>query len=181
MYQAPVFNLPEFAFFGRSNVGKSLLMNALVGRKNLVKVSGEPGKTKELNFFKLANHLILVDVPGYGYAKVNRNLQGHWNRVLLDYLTQRLTLKRVYLLIDIKVGLKSADLEVMTTLDQVGVSYALVCTKVDKHPAALVNKNLEAIRALAAKYVAAYPKVFLTSARKNIGILELQRNMVDLL
>jgi GTP-binding protein len=174
---------PEIAFAGRSNVGKSSLINALVGMKGLARTSNTPGRTQELNYFVpdgysgAANDLpplALVDMPGYGFAKAPKDEVDRWTRLVFDYLRGRVTLKRVYLLIDARHGVKTIDGEVMDLLDKAAVSYQLVLTKTDKikPPAVdrLVAETLEKIR----KRPAAYPEVIATSAEKGLGIDELR-------
>ena len=167
---------PEVAFAGRSNVGKSSLINALTGRTSLARVSVTPGRTRELNFFTLGKDavLYLVDMPGYGYARASKSEINGWTRLIRDYLKGRRELKRVFLLIDARHGIKPNDEETMTAMDEAAVSYQVVLTKADKPKAA----ELEAIKAKVAeklaKHPAAYPQVLTTSARLGSGIPELR-------
>jgi len=167
---------PEVAFAGRSNVGKSSLINALTGRTSLARVSVTPGRTRELNFFTLGKDeaLYLVDMPGYGYARAPKSEIKGWTRLIRDYLKGRRELKRVFLLIDARHGIKANDEETMTLLDEAAVSYQVVLTKADKPKAT----ELEAVQATVAeklaKHVAAYPVVLTTSARMGSGIPELR-------
>ena len=167
---------PEVAFAGRSNVGKSSLINALTGRTSLARVSVTPGRTRELNFFTLGKDavLYLVDMPGYGYARASKSEIKGWTRLIRDYLKGRRELKRVFLLIDARHGIKPNDEETMTAMDEAAVSYQVVLTKADKPKAA----ELEAIKAKVAeklaKHPAAYPQVLTTSARLGSGIPELR-------
>ena len=167
---------PEVAFAGRSNVGKSSLINALTGRTSLARVSVTPGRTRELNFFTLGKDavLYLVDMPGYGYARASKSEIKGWTRLIRDYLKGRRELKRVFLLIDARHGIKPNDEETMTAMDEAAVSYQVVLTKADKPKAA----ELEAIKAKVAeklaKHPAAYPQVLTTSARMGSGIPELR-------
>ncbi len=167
---------PEIAFAGRSNVGKSSLINALTGRGSLARVSVTPGRTRELNFFSLGKDglLYLVDMPGYGYAKAAKSQVKGWTRLIHDYLKGRRELKRVFLLIDARHGIKPNDKEMMTLLDEAAVSYQVVLTKADKPKAselaALQNKVVRDL----AKHPAAYPEILPTSARMGSGIGELR-------
>jgi GTP-binding protein len=167
---------PEVAFAGRSNVGKSSLINALTGRTSLARVSVTPGRTRELNFFTLGKDavLYLVDMPGYGYARASKSEIKGWTRLIRDYLKGRRELKRVFLLIDARHGIKPNDEETMTAMDEAAVSYQVVLTKADKPKAV----ELEAIKAKVAeklaKHPAAYPQVLTTSARMGSGIPELR-------
>ena len=170
----PAPDLPEVAFAGRSNVGKSSLINALVNRHGLARASNEPGRTREVNFFVLDEKVRLVDLPGYGFAKVSRDTAKDFQNLGRAYLRGRPNLKRVYLLIDARHGLKSVDTEALDALDVAAVSYQVVLTKADKlKPAevdALVAGTLKAI----AKRPAAFPEVLATSSEKGTGIPELR-------
>jgi GTP-binding protein len=163
---------PEIAFAGRSNVGKSSLINALTGRTGLARVSVTPGRTRELNFFTLGKDaaLYLVDMPGYGYAQAPKSQVKGWTRLIGDYLKGRRELKRVFLLIDARHGIKPNDKETMKLLDQTAVSYQMVLTKADKPKASeLVAVEAKVARELA-KHPAAYPEILTTSARMGSGI-----------
>jgi GTP-binding protein len=170
----PLEDRPEVAFAGRSNVGKSSLLNALLGRRDLARVSNTPGRTRELNFFAVGDALHVVDMPGYGYAEAPKSLVKGWTALIHDYLRGRQQLKRVMLLIDSRHGVKPADREIMTLLDTAAVSYQGVLTKADKPHA----RELEAIRDKTAaelqKHPAAHPDLLVTSAREGIGIDELR-------
>jgi GTP-binding protein len=173
---------PEIAFAGRSNVGKSSLINALTGRTNLARVSVTPGRTRELNFFTLGKDEVfyLVDMPGYGYAKASKAQVKGWTRLIRDYLRGRRELKRVFLLIDARHGLKDNDRETMTLMDEAAISYQAVLTKADKPKAAELAKIIETVAAELAKRPAAYPEVIVTSARTGAGILELRAAIASL-
>ena len=170
----PPPTLPEIAFAGRSNVGKSSLVNALTGRKTLARVSHTPGRTQQINFFDLAGRLMLVDLPGYGYAEVSKKQQKNWGVLIKDYLRGRPPLRCVYLLIDGRHGLKPLDREIMTLLDESAVAYRVVLTKADETKpddlAAVVARTGEALK----DHTAAFPLVFVTSSRKGAGIEELR-------
>jgi len=174
----PPPDMPEVAFAGRSNVGKSSLINGLVGRKGLARASTEPGRTREVNFFLLDGRLRLVDLPGYGFARVSRTTAKKFQNLGRDYLRGRPNLKRVYLLIDARHGLKEPDGEALDALDTAAVSYQIVLTKADKikpsEAAATVERTLKAI----AKRPAAFPRVLATSAEKGTGLPELRAEIV---
>lgn len=177
----PPQSLPEVGFVGRSNVGKSSLINALTGRKTLARVSQTPGRTRELNFFNLGKKLILVDLPGYGYAKASKELAGEWQRLIFAYLSGRAALKRVLLLIDARRGVMDNDLAVMELLDGAAVSYGLVLTKADE----LKPKEAEAALAEAAKeaarHTAALQEIHMTSAITGAGLDKLRQSIADLI
>lgn len=168
--QLPASSLPEVAFVGRSNVGKSSLVNALTGRTTLAKTSNTPGRTQQLNFFNLAQRLMLVDLPGYGYAKVPKSHVEKWTRLLKTYLRGRPQLRRVCLLVDSRHGIKDSDIDMMKLLDETAVSYQIVLTKADKigkkEQETVLQTTQDAIR----KHPAAYPHVLLTSSEKKQGI-----------
>jgi GTP-binding protein len=170
MNQLPEGDLPEVAFAGRSNVGKSSLVNALTARKTLARASNEPGRTRQLNFFRLGDALRLVDLPGYGYAKAPKVEIAKWTALTRDYLRGRAPLKRVVLLIDSRHGVKPHDVDVMDALDSSAVTYQLVLTKGDK----LKPTELEACAAATAasihKRPAAHPEVIATSSETGLGI-----------
>ncbi|MFZ2030908.1 MAG: ribosome biogenesis GTP-binding protein YihA/YsxC [Vitreimonas sp.] len=166
----PDSSLPEVAFAGRSNVGKSSLINAITGRNKLARASTEPGRTRELNFFRMGDQLRLVDMPGYGYAKAGKADIERWTGLVRDYLRGRAPLKRVILLIDARHGLKPHDKDVMDALDKAAVTYEIVLTKADKLKPTEVAEITAATRAAIAKRTAAYPEVRTTSAETGLGI-----------
>lgn len=176
----PDGDLPEVAFAGRSNVGKSSLVNALAGRKALARASAEPGRTRELNFFRMGDRLRLVDLPGYGYAKAPKADIGRWTALTRDYLRGRPSLKRVILLIDARHGLKPHDRDVMDVLDQSAVSYQLVLTKADKLKPTEAEAVAAAVRAAVAKRPAAHPEVIVTSSHTGDGIERLRAEIAAL-
>jgi GTP-binding protein len=173
--QLPPANLPEVAFAGRSNVGKSSLINALTGRHGLARASTEPGRTREVNLFLLDGRVRLVDLPGYGFAKASRSVAARFQNLGRAYLRGRPNLKRVYLLIDARHGLKAVDGEALDALDLAAVSYQIVLTKADKlrARAELEVRVAETLKAVA-KRPAAFPRVLATSAEKGAGIPELR-------
>lgn len=170
----PPGRLPEVAFAGRSNVGKSSLINALTGRKTLARTSHTPGRTRQLNFFDLGGRLMLVDMPGYGYAQAPKAQVDAWTKLVFDYLKGRVTLKRVYLLIDARHGIKKNDEEVMDLLDRAAVSYQIVLTKADKIKAAGVPRLIEETAQKVKRRPAAYPAIIATSSEKGLGLDELR-------
>ncbi|AFX99284.1 GTP-binding conserved hypothetical domain protein [Candidatus Endolissoclinum faulkneri L2] len=172
--QLPMEKLPEVAFMGRSNVGKSSLVNALTGRKTMARQSNTPGRTQEIIFFNLSEKIILVDLPGYGYAKASKVKQAIWIKNIFNYLRYRTTLRRVSLLIDSRRGLKDIDDVIMNILDKIAISYQVVLTKVDKVKQIELAIMIEKIITKILYRPAAYPIVGATSVVSGIGILELQ-------
>jgi GTP-binding protein len=174
---------PEIAFAGRSNVGKSSLLNALVGQKALARVSVTPGRTRELNFFTLGKDakLYLVDMPGYGYARASKAEVKGWTRLIAEYLRGRRELKRVFLLIDARHGIKPNDRETMKLLDEAAVSYQAVLTKADKPKASDLQAVAATVSEELAKHAAAYPQLIITSARTGGGISELRAAVASFL
>ena len=171
---------PEVAFAGRSNVGKSSLLNALTGRHSLARVSGEPGRTRQLNFFDLSGRLILVDMPGYGYAHAAKDVKRDWQGLMFDYLRGRPTLRRVLLLLDARVEVKDSDTAVMGLLDRAAVTFQLVLTKTDAVKPPALARKLDEAKALARQHPAAYPDVLVTSSDTGIGIPELRAAIAEL-
>lgn len=175
--QLPPAEGPEIAVAGRSNVGKSSLLNALTGRNALARASSEPGRTKQLNFFDLGGRLTLVDMPGYGYARAAKSVKEDWQGMMFAYLRGRPTLRRVLLLLDARIELKASDTEVMTLLDRAAVTYQLVLTKADAVKPPALTRKLEQVIATARRHPAAYPRVIPTSAETGAGISELRAEL----
>lgn len=170
----PEANRIEVCFAGRSNVGKSSLINALTGRRALARASNTPGRTQEINFFTAGETHYLVDLPGYGYAEAPLHIVEKWQRLLKAYLQGRQTLRRAFVLIDARHGIKKVDDEIMKMLDTSAVTFQCVVTKTDKVSRTALDKTLEQIRAGLAKHPAAYPEIVLTSSEKGEGIENLR-------
>ena len=168
----PQPELPEVAFAGRSNVGKSSLLNALTNRRTLARTSNTPGRTREVNFFRLGGKLMLVDLPGYGYAKAGKEEIARWNKLIEDYLRGRVNLRRVCLLIDARRGIGAPDHAVMDLLDKAAVVYQVALTKIDKEKPGALAKIQQAAAAELARHGAAYPEILATSAAKRTGLEE---------
>ena len=160
----------EIAFAGRSNVGKSSLINALTGRSGLARTSNTPGRTQELNFFTSGAGLQIVDMPGYGYAEAPKKLVDNWNRLIRAYLRGRVSLRRVYVLIDARHGLKANDLETLGLLDESAVSYQIVLTKADKLKSGELEKVIADTAAKIARRPAAHPSIIATSSSTGLGM-----------
>ncbi|HET6321948.1 MAG TPA: ribosome biogenesis GTP-binding protein YihA/YsxC [Hyphomicrobium sp.] len=178
----PPADRPEIAFAGRSNVGKSSLINALVRQGGLARTSNTPGRTQELNFFLSDGEpLYIVDMPGYGYARAPVDKVAAWGALVTDYLRGRTTLARVFLLIDARHGIKPTDKQVAEILDEAAVSYQVVLTKGDKIKPHELEKVTEETAAALAKYPAAFPEVIVTSAEKGVGIPDLRATIAGIL
>lgn len=173
----PEFSEPEIAFIGRSNVGKSSLVNALVGQNKLAKTSQNPGHTKQLNFFLLAERLMLVDMPGYGYAKVSKTRKSEWDMLIASYLCGRPTLKRACLLIDSRRGVMAHDDEFMSMLDDSAVNYQIILTKMDTLTKTEESKILQTVADALKSHAAAHPRIIATSSKDKQGIEGLQEEL----
>lgn len=171
--------MPEIAFVGRSNVGKSSLLNAVVGKRDCARVSKQPGRTQQINFFTIQDRISLADLPGYGYAAVSKKTRKLWNRLILDYLHGRQNLRRIFLLIDSRHGIKANDEEIMDILDDSAVIYQIVLTKIDK-----ISKSSDIARQVEfqiSKHVAAFPIIIPTSSEKMIGINNVQSEIISIM
>ncbi len=171
----------EVAFAGRSNVGKSSLINALVRRKSLARTSNTPGRTRELNYFTITEKLYLVDMPGYGYARASKTLVEGWTKLIEDYLKGRTQLRRLYILVDARHGLKDSDMATMELMDIAAVSYQIVLTKMDKLKKGEQKRMIEKTQKVLAKHPAAHPQLIPTSSRKGDGIDLLQASVFELI
>lgn len=176
----PPASLPEICFAGRSNVGKSSLINALCNQKGLARASNTPGRTRELNYFNMSDRLFLVDVPGYGYARASKTDIAHWTKLTRDFLRGRASLRRVFILIDSRRGIKNPDFEIMDMLDEAAVPYQIVLTKKDKLKKGQLMKVQSESAAKIAKRPAAHPEILATSAEKKAGLSALKAEIVSL-
>jgi GTP-binding protein len=176
----PTLRLPEIAFAGRSNVGKSSLINALSG-KPIARASNTPGRTQELNFFQVGKKFFLVDLPGYGFAAAPKKLVETWTRLIHDYLRGRQQLKRVFLLIDARHGLKKVDRDIMVMLDRSAVTYQIVLTKADKIKQTELEKVYQETVDEGKTHVACYPEILMTSSQSGLGVAQLRGEVYKVL
>tara|TARA_B100000989_G_scaffold115409_2_gene84862 strand:+ start:1140 stop:1802 length:663 start_codon:yes stop_codon:yes gene_type:complete len=176
----PQASLPEVAFVGRSNVGKSSLINAMTGRNSLARTSSTPGRTQQLNFFNLGDKIIIVDLPGYGYAKVSKAQVARWTNTMKAFLRGRVPLRRICLLIDARRGLKDVDREMMDLMDSAAVVYQFVFTKVDKTSENELRQNISVTKEELKKRPAAFPVLIQTSAQAKTGLKELRASLAEL-
>ena len=176
----PQASLPEVAFVGRSNVGKSSLINAMTGRNSLARTSSTPGRTQQLNFFNLGDKIIIVDLPGYGYAKVSKAQVAKWTNTMKAFLRGRVPLRRICLLIDARRGLKDVDREMMDLMDSAAVVYQFVFTKVDKTSENELRQNISVTKEELKKRPAAFPVLIQTSAQAKTGLKELRASLAEL-
>lgn len=179
--QSPKADKPEFAFIGRSNVGKSSLINALVNKKDLAKTSSQPGKTQLINHFLIDQDWYLVDLPGYGYARVSRDNRAVWGKMIRNYILKRENLLNVYLLIDSRHSPQKIDIEFMNFLGENSVPFTIVFTKIDKQTANKTNENLRNYKNELLKYWEELPQIILTSAEKRQGLEELMDSIKSII
>lgn len=178
--QLPDAKLPEFAFIGRSNVGKSSLINALT-KSDIAITSKTPGRTKQLNFFNIADKLYFVDMPGYGYAKANKKEIENWNDLIIKYLLGRTSLKRAFLLIDSRRGIMQNDLQIMQVLNDCGVLYQIILTKVDEIKQKELDFLIDKIKKDSINHTALFPDILISSSNKNVGLNEIRDTIYDLI
>ncbi len=177
----PPEGLSEIAFAGRSNVGKSSLINALTGRKALARTSHTPGRTQQLNFFNIKDSFVLVDMPGYGYAKVSKTTRQSWDKLIKHYLRGRVNLKCTFILVDSRHGLKDSDREMMKMLDETAVAYRIILTKSDKITAPQKERVIKDVQEALKKYPAAFPEPLLCSSHKSEGLSDIQDVIMGLI
>ncbi len=175
----PINNIKEIAFIGRSNVGKSSLINAITNSKIAI-VSKTPGRTKQLNFFQIKDKLTIVDMPGYGYAKASRNEVENWNNLIFNYLLSRRNLERVFLLIDSRHGLKENDEEMMNILDSRGILYQIILTKIDEIKPTELQVKVENMNDTFKKHPALFNEVLFASSKENLGISQIRETIFDI-
>ena len=173
--------LPEISFLGRSNVGKSSLINSMLGRKGLARTSNTPGRTQSINFFLINEKFYFVDLPGYGYAKVSKSAVDAWTQLIEDYLRGRPSLRRTLLLIDARVGIKESDEAALTVLDEAAVATRVVLTKIDKAKAGELADHAAGVEAHLKAHAAAFPQATPTSAHTGAGMAELRADIAELL
>lgn len=176
----PNTSLPEIAFAGRSNVGKSSLINALTGHNSLARTSNTPGRTQEINFFDLGGRMMIADLPGFGYARAAKSRVKQWTHLVTNYLGGRAVLRRTCLLVDARHGLKPIDFEVMAMLDKAAVNYQIVLTKSDKIKSDALYRLIERMGDEAKAHTALHPEIIATSSRKGTGVAHLRAALVQL-
>ena len=173
-------NLPECCFVGRSNVGKSSIINAITKSKKLARTSKTPGRTQNINLFKISNKVNIVDLPGYGYAKVSKLKRNQLYDLIQSYLIGRTNLKQIFILIDCKVGIKDADIDIFDTITETGKKFSIILTKIDKCALSFVKKQNESLLTLMQNYKSHFNNIHETSSSKNIGITNMQKEIFNL-
>ena len=179
--QLPPDDKVEIAFAGRSNVGKSSLINAIFGQRKLAKTSSTPSRTQQLKYFNLDEKVYIVDLPGYGFAKAPKDIVKNWQQLINTYLVGRANLRRVFLLIDSRHGIKKIDSEIMDMLDKAAVTYQIVLTKIDKISTKELDKVIESTNKIVSEHTAAHTLVLKTSSEKNLYLDELKAEVFDLI
>jgi GTP-binding protein len=175
----PLDDIPEVCFAGRSNVGKSSLINALTNKHGLARASNTPGRTQELNYFLVRQDLHLVDLPGYGFAQAPKERVDIWNALIRDYMRGRRQLRRIFILIDSRHGIKQLDKDIFAMLDKVGVNYQMILTKIDKISQKSLDEVLEKSYQIAQNFIALHPQILATSSEKNIGLDNLRHEIAN--
>ena len=178
--QVPFTEFPEFCFIGRSNVGKSSIINAITKSKKLAKTSKTPGRTQYINLFLINNKINVVDLPGYGYAKVSKTKREELTELIENYIINRKNLEEVFVLIDCKIGLKDSDIDIMDTISESDKKFSIILTKVDKCALNFINKQNESLLSLLKNYKSKFNKIFSTSTIKNIGVTDIQKEIFSL-
>jgi len=176
----PNHDLPECCFIGRSNVGKSSIINAVTKSKKLAKTSKTPGRTQHINLFTISQKINIVDLPGYGYAKVSKVKREELSYLIEDYLAHRTNLKEVYVLIDCRIGIKDSDIDILDLITESNKKFSIILTKIDKCALTFVNKQSESLISFLQNYNSKFNKIFSTSSSKNTGIIELQKEIFNL-
>ncbi len=180
IYKIPNADLPECCFVGRSNVGKSSIINAVTKTKKLAKISKTPGRTQSANLFEINNAINIVDLPGYGYAKVSKNIRDQLSDLIESYITNRENLAKVFVLIDCKVGIKSSDIDIFDLITSSNKNFSIVLTKIDKCSTDFIKKQMGSIVTLMKNYKNNYMDIFASSSKKNNGILDIQKDIFNL-
>ena len=176
----PNINLPECCFIGRSNVGKSSIINAITKTKKLARISKTPGRTQAVNLFEINKSINIVDLPGYGYAKVSKSIRDHLSDLLETYIANRENLARIFVLIDCKVGVKNSDIDIFDLITSCNKKFSIILTKTDKHSINLIQIQIASILSLMKNYNKNFVKIFSSSSKKNIGILDIQKDLFNL-
>ena len=178
--EVPIENLPECCFMGRSNVGKSSIINAITKTKKLARTSKTPGRTQNINLFSIDSSVNIVDLPGYGYAKVSKLKREELASLIKDYLTYRKNLDEVFVLIDCKVGIKDTDIDTLDLINESNRSFSIILTKIDKCPTNFIEKQSNSLLSFLKNYKSNFNKIFSTSSKKNTGIIDIQKQIYNL-
>lgn len=178
--EVPINNLPECCFIGRSNVGKSSIINAVTKTKKLAKTSKTPGRTQNINLFSIDKVVNIVDLPGYGYAKVSKLKREELSNLIQDYLLNRINLEEVFVLIDCKIGIKDSDIDTLDLINEFNRKFSIILTKIDKCPITFIQKQSTSLISFLKNYQSNFNKIFATSSIKNTGIIDIQKEIYDL-